>query len=145
MDQKMEVKIAVAKVLEMSIAEDKMLTYKIMAEGENAKLEIDRQGRVTLTGTKGKINISGDLDMKSIGMKIGWASISFTNGDDMKIGYSGTVEIGKGWASVSIGLSGSFDLKELITSCSGLLCRAARSIGMEHRNAELQRIMGNYQ
>jgi len=58
----------------------------------------------------------------------------------IKVGYTATVNL----AVISLTVSGDFDLEELITSCSGLLCIAARAMKGRHKvyEMELQRVMG---
>ena len=58
----------------------------------------------------------------------------------MKVGYNATFDL----EFIKLSVLGDFDLETLITSCSGLLCRAARAMKGRHRayDAELQRIMG---
>jgi hypothetical protein len=48
-------------------------------------------------------------------------------------------------AVAAISVSGSFDIEQLILSCSGLLCKAARALKERNRayDFELQRIMGH--
>ena len=59
----------------------------------------------------------------------------------MNIGYTGTLNLGLAKVSVT----GQFDLEELITSCSGLLCRTARTLKRRHHayDMELKKIMGH--
>jgi hypothetical protein len=68
-------------------------------------------------------------------------SITFSHGNGNNVNYTAMYSF-SGAANISV--SGSFDIEELILSCSGLLCRAARAL--KGRNAayemELKKIMG---
>ena len=59
----------------------------------------------------------------------------------MNVGYTATFDL----KYIKLSVSGSFNLEELITSCSGLLCRAARSLKGRHQayDLELKKIMRN--
>ena len=58
----------------------------------------------------------------------------------MKVGYSATFDL----EYMKLSVMGDFDLEKLITSCYGLLCRAARALQGKHHayDMELQKIMG---
>jgi len=135
-----EVKITVAKLLEVAYSKDKGLTAKIMAEKGKAKLIVDQSGKATLTGTVGSLSFSGTPVLNKIGVKIKRVTINFENKGKMKVGYTATFNL----EVISLTVMGNFDLEELITSCSGLLCRAARALKGRHKayDMELQRIMG---
>jgi hypothetical protein len=81
---------------------------------------------------------SGTPTLEKVGIKR--ISISFENKGEMNIGYSATVNL----SVISLTVNGDFDLEELITSCSGLLCSAARALKGRNRayEAELESIMG---
>ena len=89
-----EVKITIAKVLEVAYSKNKGLTKQIVLKKGNFKVKINEEGKVKLYGSAG----------------------AFT-------------------------LAGSFDLIELLSSCSGLLCQAVRSI--RNRDRQLLQIMGH--
>ncbi len=135
-----EAKITVAKLLELAYSKDKGMTVKIMAKKGNAKLTVDQHGNATLSGSAGSLTFSGSPALEQIGAKIKRVSISFSNQDGMQVGYSATYSL----EVISVTVNGDFDLEALITSCSGLLCRAARALKGRHReyDQELQEIMG---
>jgi hypothetical protein len=84
----------------------------------------------------GIITFSGNPVLKQIGTRITFLSVGFENKDGMDIQY----KAGLGTMSVS----GTFNLEKLITSCSGLLCNAARALKNQRpeRNRALEEIMG---
>ncbi len=135
-----EVKITVAKLLEVAYSKDKGLTTKIMAEKGKAKLVVDQTGKATLTGTVGSLSFSGTPVLNKIGVKIKRVTVNFENKGKMKVGYNATFNL----EVISLTVKGDFDLEKLITSCSGLLCRAARALKGRHKvyDLELQKIMG---
>lgn len=58
----------------------------------------------------------------------------------MKVNYTATFDL----EYIKLSVLGDFDLEALITSCSGLLCQAARALKGRNQayDMELQRIMG---
>ncbi|MFK5950263.1 MAG: hypothetical protein QM500_15995 [Methylococcales bacterium] len=140
---KTEVKITIAKLIEIAYSKNKGMTTKIIRKKGNFKITVDDSGKVMLHGSAGALTFSGGTALENLGVKIKMASINFTKGEGDDIDYKGTFYFIGGAGSLS--LSGSFNIEDLITSCSGLLCKAARL--MKGRNqayeAELQKIMGN--
>ncbi|QLE99059.1 hypothetical protein [Neptunomonas phycophila] len=136
----MEAKITIAKLFELAYSKNKGLTAKIIAEKGNAKLTVDQNGKATFSSAAGIISFSGDPVLSKLGVQIKRVSVSFTNDDGMNVGYIGTFDTGISKVSVN----GSFNLEALITSCSGLLCKAARAMKGRHAayDLELQEIMG---
>ena len=135
-----EIKITIAKLLEVAYSKDKGMTTKIMAKKGNAMLTVDQDGNATLSGSAGILTFSGNPVLNKIGVKIKRVSVSFTNEEGRNIRYSATFNL----EIVSMVVSGEFDLEALITSCSGLLCIAARALKGRSQayEMELQRIMG---
>jgi len=111
-----------------------------MAEKGRFKLVVAQNGQATLSGSAGVLTFSGKPTLEKIGVKIKRVSINFENKGKMKVGYSATINL----AVISLTVNGNFDLEELITSCSGLLCIAARALKGRHKmyDMELQKIMG---
>lgn len=136
-----EARITIAKFVELAYSKDKGTTLKILAQKGGARLAIDQDGNATLSGSAGMLTFSGAPVLKQIGVKIKRVSISFSNEGGMGVGYVATYDL----EYIKLSVSGSFDLEELITSCSGLLCQAARAMNGRHQayDLELQRIMGH--
>jgi len=136
-----EAKITIAKFLELAYSENKGMTVKIMANKAGAKLTIDQSGKATLTGTAGTVTFTGSPVLERIGVKIKHVSVAFNNKGGTNIGYRATFDL----LYMKLTVMGDFDLEELITSCSGLLCRAARALKGRHHayDLELQKIMGH--
>lgn len=135
-----EAKITIAKFLELAYSKDKGMTVKIMAKKGGVKLTVDQNGKGTLSGTAGTVTFSGSPVLEKIGAKIKRVSVSFNNKGGMNVGYSATFDL----VYMKLTVMGDFDLETLITSCSGLLCRAARALKGRHHayDMELQKIMG---
>lgn len=135
-----ELKVTIAKLLEIAYSTDKGVTAKIVREKGNFKLTVDQNGRAILTGKAGSLIFSGDAALKTIGAKVKRVSINFSKGEGNVIDYKATFSLG----IISMSVGGGFDIEELITSCSGFLCKAAKA--MKQRNMlyenELKQIMG---
>ena len=135
-----EAKITIAKLIELAYSKDKGMTVNIMAEKGNAKLTVDQNGKAILSGSAGTLTFSGAPVLEKIGAKIKRVNVSFNNKDGMRVGYTATFDL----EFIKLSVFGGFDLEELITSCSGLLCQAARALKGRHHayDMELQKIMG---
>jgi hypothetical protein len=142
MTTRSEIKITIAKLIEIAYSRNKGVTTKFLRKKGNFKLTIDQNGKVMIHGGAGPLTFNGATALEGLGVKIKMASINFTKIDDDDINYKGTFSFAGGAGAIS--LSGSFNIEELITSCSGILCRAARLLKGRHQayDAELQRIMG---
>ena len=116
------------------------MTVKIMAKKGNAELTVDQNSNATLSGSAGILTFSGTPVLEQMGTKIKRVSVSFSNKDGMIVGYTATFDL----EYIKLSVFGDFDLEELITSCSGLLCSAARALKGRHHayDMELQKIMG---
>src|SRR5690625_6193307 len=94
-----------------------------MAKKGNAQLSVDQNGNATLSGSAGILTFSGTPVLEKVGAKIKRVSVNFNNKDGMKVGYTATFDL----EYIKLSVLGDFDLEELITSCSGLLCRDRKS------------------
>lgn len=139
-DLEIEVKIAVGRLIELAYEKNKGLTASILAQKGTAKLTVSSDGTAILSNSVGIITFSGNPALKQIGTKIKFLSVGFENRDGMDIQYKAGVKVGLGTISVS----GTFNLEKLITSCSGLLCNAARALKNQRseRDRALEEIMG---
>ena len=136
-----EAKITIAKFIELAYSKDKGMTAKIMAQKGSTKLTVDQSGKATLSGSAGVLTFSGTPVLEKIGAKVKRVSVNFNNKDGMKVGYNATFDL----EFMKLSVIGDFDLEALITSCSGLLCRAARALKGRHHayDMELQKIVGH--
>jgi len=135
-----EAKITIAKFLELAYSKDKGMTVKILAKKGGARLTIDQNGKATLSGSAGIVTFSGTPVLERIGAKIKRVHVTFNNKGEMNVGYTATFDL----EYIKLTVMGDFNLEKLITSCSGLLCRAARALKGRHQSyeMELQKIMG---
>jgi hypothetical protein len=135
-----EAKITIAKFIELAYSKDKGLTEKIIAQKGSAKLSVNQDGKATLSGSAGNLTFSGTPVLENIGAKIKRVSVSFNNKDERNIGYTATFDL----TYIKLSVSGKFNLEDLVTSCSGWLCQAARALkGRNHpHDLKLQKIMG---
>lgn len=135
-----ELKITIAKLIEVAYSKDKGLTTKIVREKGPFKLTVDQDGQAGLSSKFGIVNFSGSDALDKIGANIKSISVNFSNHGGDKIKYTAIIDI----KAAKMAISGDFDIEALITSCSGLLCQAARALKGRHHvyDMELQRIMG---
>jgi hypothetical protein len=118
-----EVKLTIAKMIEVAYSEDKGMTTKIALTKGKFKLTVDEDGNAELTGTVGHVRFAGGPTLKKMGLNIGAVNIMFTGDESGDVRFSGGVGVKGG---VTAMVSGKFNIVELITTCSGLLCIAAR-------------------
>ena len=128
----LEAKIVLAKVLELAYSKNKGLTTKILAKNGYSALSIDDDGRVTLSSSLNILTFSGKPVLDNIGVKLNRFSVTFSNQNKMRIGYTGSVDL----TYSSISFSGSLDLESLIKACSGLLCQAANLLSGRKDNLD---------
>jgi len=135
-----EVKITIAKLLEVAYSKNKGVTTKILRKKGKFKLTVDEQGNAILSGSMGMLTFKANSALEDLGVKIKNISISFSKGDDNDVRYT-AMFIFIGITAISV--SGKFNVEELILSCSGLLCIAARALKGRHAayDMELQKIM----
>lgn len=135
-----QLKITIAKLIEVAYSQNSGVTTSIMREKGNFTLRVDQNGHAILSGEAGILSFSGDSVLKSIGATIKRLNVDFTKGENNEITYKATFSL----AIISLTVVGEFDVEELITSCSGLLCKTARVMKNKHLQyeLELQRIMG---
>ena len=133
-----ELKVTIAKFIEASYSENKGLTAKIVKSKGPFKLTVDADGQGTLSGTFGNVTFSGSPVLEKIGAKIKFISVTFSPADANKVKYHATFDL----RVAKMAVSGGFDMEELITTCSGLLCKAAKAMKGRHQayELELQRI-----
>ena len=142
MQNQTEVKITIAKLLEVAYSKNKGVTTKIVRKKGNFKITVDGQGNATLSGAVGMMTFKASSALEGLGAKVRNISISFSKGDGNDVKYTAMFAF-IGVATVSV--TGKFNIEELILSCSGLLCKAARALKGRHRayEMELQKIMGH--
>lgn len=135
-----KIKLSIAKLIEIAYTTNQGLTASILSKKGPAKLTVDQYSNATLASSAGIVTFKGSPALEALGAKVKAFSVNFTNSDGMTIRYTASVDV----KAMTVLVSGSFDLEALITSCSGLLCRASRAMkGRSHAlELEQQRIMG---
>lgn len=134
---KAELKLTVAKLVELSMDSNKEVTVALLRKKGIATIKVDQDGKVTVTGSGKVVSFSGDPALSKLSVKIKRMSVTFSNMDGMRVGYNVSVT---GPYGVAASLSGSVDLEELILACSGFLCQSARA--MKNRDQQMQKAMG---
>jgi len=136
-----EVKLTIGKLIEVAYSQDKGMTTKIVMEKGPFKLTVDEGGNAELTGKAGIVRFSGSPTLEKIGIALNRMTVNFSGAENGDVTYTAGIRVRDG---VGIAVHGTFNIVELITSCSGLLCQAARFL--KGRNpaldAEMQQIMG---
>jgi hypothetical protein len=135
------VKLTIAKLMEMAYSKNKGMTTKIALKKGAFKLTVDENGNAELIGTAGHVRFAGGPTLKKMGISIGSMSIMFSGDENGDVHFSGDVGV-KGGAVMTI--YGDFNIVELITTCSGLLCQSARLLKGTNPavDIEFQRHMG---
>jgi hypothetical protein len=118
-----EAKVAIAKLIEVAYSTDKGMTTKIVMDKGTFKLTLDEDGNAELTGKAGPVRFVGGPELRKMGLNVGAMSIMFTGDESGDVRFFGSVGP-KG--KVGLTVSGKVNIVELITTCSGLLCQAAR-------------------
>ncbi len=63
---KAKIKLTIAKLIELSIDTDKEVTVAIMQQKGPAKLSVDQNGKVTLSGSGKRVTFSGNPALSNI-------------------------------------------------------------------------------
>jgi len=136
-----DVKLVIAKLIEVAYSANEGLTAKIVLEKGPFKLTMDEQGNGMLTGKAGVVRFNGSPALEKVGLALKRVSVNFSNGGNDRVKYVASVDFIK---AASFSVAGSFSAFELITACSGLLCKAARALkGFDTGvDAQMQQIMG---
>lgn len=142
MDDTVQAKITIAKLIEAAYSRDEGLTVKIVRSGGDFRLTVDESGNATLSGGTGMLRFSSTDAVNSFGAKVKGISVTFSEGSGDEVNYTAVFSFRE---VAGIMVTGSFNVVQLITSCSGLLCQAARALqGNTARDMELRRVMGGY-
>lgn len=141
-----ELKLTIAKLIEVAYSKQKGVTTNIVLGSERFKLTMDESGHATLSSKAGIMTFDGSTALDKIGVSVKSLDINFwTEGEDRQIRYTASYGIKVASRTLTtLTVSGKFDIQELITACSGLLCQAARYLkGFDSNvDAQMQSIMG---
>lgn len=136
-----EVRITVARLLEVPYSQDKGITTALVREVGPVTLTVDESGQATLSGKAGRVAFVGQDTLQEIGVSAGVfrAMMSVDESGDLR--FNARVRVGV----ASVSASGSVDVEKLITTCSGILCQAARALqGRPSQvDRQLQEALGN--
>ena len=143
MASKIGIKITIAKLLEIAYTKNKGLTTKIVRKKGKFKITIDQNGKVKLHGSAGVLAFNGSLALEAIGAKVKFATIHFSKAEGNSANYKASFSFAGDQAAILI--TGTLNIEELITSCSGLLCNAAKLLKGNNKRKEkrLKEIMEN--
>lgn len=120
-----ELKLAVARLLELSYSTDGTTTARLMREVGPLKLSVDNHGAASLDGHAGKVTFSAQNGLKELGMELRMVDVSMHVDDQGLIQFTASFRFLR---AASATTRGSIDVEKLIVSCSGLLCTAARAL-----------------
>ena len=136
-----ELKLTIARLIELAYSQDKGKTINIVMGKEPFKLSVDAAGHARLSSKLGILTFDGSDALDQIGLSLGALNVDFSNQDDGDVGYTASFD----FKAITVGVSGSFNIEEMITACSGWLCQAARHLKNFDSNvdAQMQRIMGH--
>lgn len=136
-----ELKLTVAKLIEIAYSQDKGKTISIVMGKEPFKLSVDANGNAALSSKVGILTFDGSEALEQIGLSIRALNVRFSNQGDGDVGYTASFD----FKAISIGVSGTFNIEQMITACSGWLCQAARHLkGFDSNiDAQMQQIMGH--
>lgn len=136
-----EVRITVARLLEVAYSENKGITTALVREVGPITLTVNEDGQATLSGNAGRVSFVARDTLREIGVNAGVfrAMMSVNEAGDLQ--FNARVQVGL----ASVAASGSIDVEKLITTCSGILCRAARALQGRPAQVDrqLQEALGN--
>ena len=118
-----EFKVKIIKFLEIAYKTDGKLTASIVRDKGPFTLSVDNTGSATLSGKAGIVSFSVADEIKQYGLKFKFASVMFSGNRQGMINYQASFGV-----PIQISVMGFIDVQNLILSCSGLLCIAARAL-----------------
>lgn len=118
-------KVTVARLLELSYARNEGLTARILREVGPASVSVASDGTATLSGKAGNVTFSANEVVQSIGLQIRRIGVNMEVTEDGELEYTARFLFA---GALALSARGTIDVEELILSCSGLLCRAARAL-----------------
>ncbi len=140
MATELQVKVTIAKLIQLAYDTDGDVTAAIVYSGSNYSIIVDQTGQVRLVGSVGdSLVFSGSPALDGLGLRLRRATVSFSSGSDGAFDYTGSFDFAIG---TRISVSGSIDVFELIQSCSGLVCIAARFLS--GRDAQIEHELQQY-
>lgn len=136
-----ELKLTVARILEVSYRTDAGITAKLMREAGRVTVSVDHTGMATITGRAGVVVVSVAEATDALGVYVRAVTILMSADGSGGIRYNAEFRLGV----AAVGVSGSIDIERLILSCSGLVCRAARMLNgrSDQLNRQLLEAMGH--
>jgi len=132
-------KVTVAKCLQLAYDKDREITLGIIRSGDHYSLSIDETGQGILRGSNGHVEFSANEGLMGLGITVRRATVSFSKDSNGRFAYSGTFRLALG---TQVSISGTIDVIEMIKSCSGLLCQAARFL--DGRDAQIEQELQQY-
>jgi hypothetical protein len=135
-----EVKLIIAKLIDVAYSKDKGVTTKIVMDKGLFKMTMDADGNVALSGKGGYLRFSGKPALEQIGVAMKRLTVNFVAGQNGNVHFIAGINL----KITTFTVSGDFNIVDLITACSGLLCQAARLVKVRNSAAELElkRVMG---
>ncbi len=119
-----KIKITVIKLLEISYSDRKAATLALVGTKGPFQMRIDQNGDVEVSGKKAHFKIKGKPVLDEMGLDLKAGSIMFSNAGDNRLNYTIKAKVGV----VDVEYHSMINVEELLLSCSGLLCRAARAL-----------------
>ncbi|SEA51876.1 hypothetical protein SAMN04488051_103528 [Alkalimonas amylolytica] len=133
MNHEIELRLTIAKLVEIAYQENKGLTTKVMLGNDNYRLVVDQDGNAMLSSRVGSLRFNGSPALEQISTQVRNINVSFSRAENGKVNYHAVVSF---YNIGSIGFRGNVDMEALITSCSGLLCQAARALKSHKQRTE---------
>lgn len=134
-----KLQLTVARLIELSYAKNEGLTASIIREVGSAKISVNTDGSATLSGQAGAVTYLASDAIKELGVQASRIGIAMAIDEEGQLEYTARFFIG----AMVLTARGTIDVEQLILSCSGFLCRAARALQGRTRtvDAELGRAL----
>lgn len=125
-----QLKIKVINFIELAYKSNGDVTASLVKSKGGFTLKVNQKGDAILSGKAGMVRFSVKDEINQFGIDLKLVSIMFSGNRNGKIHYTASFNF-MGGAKVEF--TSIVDVKKLILSCSGLLCRAARSRKNRHK------------
>jgi hypothetical protein len=118
-------KITVARLLELAYARNEGLTASILRDVGPASVSVASDGTATLSGKAGNVSFSAHQTARELGLEVRRVGVSMNVNAEGNLEYTARFLFA---GALALSVRGLIDVEQLILSCSGILCRAARAL-----------------
>ena len=117
-----DAQIVIGRLLQIAYSTDSGKTVSLLRSSGNLTLKVDSSGQAVLGGSMGAVRFNGAPALSSFGVQVGAVFVRMASAGSGRLRLSGGIRV----RGQLVAVRGTVDIEKLITTCSGLVCEAAR-------------------